>query len=106
MEACTAESTVGGHVVATERQLTALKTQRANVEWALKRLAGEKSAKGADVRAQLVVVEELLSADNAHVKRFVCECATEAEKTQLMLNKRWDTSHAASGHLAKCEGLV
>lgn len=37
---------------------------------------------GANLEAQLVVGEESLSAENAHVKRIERECAVMAEKRQ------------------------
>lgn len=48
----------------------------------------------------MAVDEEALNVERAHARRFECDDATEAEKTQQLSAKRWETSKTASRQVA------
>lgn len=62
--------------------------------------------KGADLRAEVVAVEEALKTEGARVECLEYFVAAGADKRQLLLAKRWEKSETASRQLAENEELL
>lgn len=79
-EDCAAAFTLHGQLDAVERQVTTIKGQLVEAGATLKKSASKALQTKAYYSSQVTVVEKLLTAVKALVKRRSRECRTEAEK--------------------------
>lgn len=88
VETRAAERTIRRHCSTAIERVTTLKAQLFNAQMALEKLAIESSKTGADLRAEMVAVEELLDAKKSRVKSLERELATDVDRIQQLLTER------------------
>lgn len=93
--------TIREQLVGVKLQVTTLRTQLSGSQLALEKLASEVSRTEADFWAQVFAVEETLNVKRARVERLERDVTAEAEKRQLLLLERRETSETASCQLTK-----
>lgn len=88
-----------GQIRAVEDRIKAVKTQLADPQFALEKLANEASSSEANLRVKNVAVEGLLNTEQACVERPKRKLVTESEQRQQLLAERQKTSQTSGPSL-------
>lgn len=101
LEVCPVKNTIREQFSGAQRRVMALKSQLKEAQLALETRVGESTWTEADLKAQVLAVEEALTMETSRVERLERGAAAVAKKGQQLLAERREMSETASRQLAE-----